>query len=148
MARLGAIAVMFCLLTGAALAADAALLDGGQLAAAMKDGEPCCVVDARGEGQRVQQPIPFAIIHRDGLKLGAGSFAVVVADDDDRALAVASAISAASAKTVYAVKGGYAVWRQTPAGVASAARPQSAAPRGFVIPGNTCEQGKPLQEFK
>ncbi len=144
---LSAFAIVLCLLTAPAWA-GAALLDGAQLAEAMKAGEPCCVIDAREEGRRKQQPIPFALVYRDGLKLGARGFALVVADDDSRALAVASSLAGQGDKTVYAVKGGYEVWRQTPAGVASAAAPETAAPRNFVIPGDTCEHGKPLQEFK
>jgi hypothetical protein len=127
--------------------AGAALLDAPQLAETMKAGEPCCVIDAREEGRRKQQPIPFALVYRDGLKLGAAGFAVVVADSDDKALAVAQTLGQ-TGKTVYAVKGGYEAWRQTPAGVASTAAPETAAPRNFVIPGDTCEHGKPLQEFK
>jgi hypothetical protein len=44
----------------------AALLDGGKLAETMKAGEPCCVIDAREEGRRKQQPIFALVIARPG----------------------------------------------------------------------------------
>ena len=77
-----------------------------------------------------------------------GGFAVVVADDDSKALTIAEALAAEAGKPVYAVKGGYDVWRLTPEGLARASAPQLTAPRNFVIPSDTCTQGKALQEFK
>ncbi len=145
--RLGAFVIVQCLLTASAWA-GAALLDGAQLTENMKAGEFCCVVDAREEGRRKQRPIPFAVTHQDGLKLAPGGFAVVVSDDDTKALTIAEALAAQAGKPVYAVKGGYDVWRQTPEGLARAGTAQIATPRNFVIPSNTCTQGQSLQEFK
>jgi hypothetical protein len=145
--KLGAIIIVQCLLFGSAWA-GAALLDGAQLTANMKSGEFCCVIDAREEGRRKQRPIPFAVTYQDGLKLAPGGFAVVVADDDAKALTIAETLAAQADKPVYAVKGGYDVWRQTPEGLARASAPQVPASRNFVIPSNTCTQGEPLQEFK
>lgn len=144
--RFGAIVLVSCLIPGFARA-EAALLDGAQLSERMNAGESCCVVDAREEGRRKQRPVPFALTYRDGLKLRAGGFAVVLADEDGNALAIAEALAADAGKTVYAVKGGYDVWRLTPEGLARAGAPRI-APRSFVIPSDTCAQGAPLQEFK
>jgi hypothetical protein len=145
--KLSAIILVFCLLPGYARA-DAALLDGAQLGEHMKAGELCCVIDAREEGRRKQRPIPFAVTYQKGLKLAPGGFAVVVADGDAKALTIAEALAANAGKPVYAVKGGYDVWRLTPEGLARASAPRMSAPRNFVIPSDTCKQGSPLQEFK
>lgn len=145
--KLGAIIAVLCLLPGFARA-GAALLDGAQLGEHMKAGELCCVVDAREEGRRKQRPIPFAITYQEDLKLAPGGFAVVVADSDGKALAIAEALAANAGKPVYAVKGGYDVWRVTPEGLARASALRMNAPRNFVIPSDTCRQGSPLQEFK
>ena len=146
--RFGAIILVSCLFPGYAWAGQAALFDGAQLGETMKAGGFCCVVDAREEGRRKQRPIPFSVTYQDGLKLAAGGFAVVVADDDSKALTIAEALAAEAGKPVYAVKGGYNVWRLTPEGLARASAPQLTAPRNFVIPSDTCAQGKALQEFK
>ena len=146
--RFGAIILVSCLFPGYACAGQAALFDGAQLGETMKSGGFCCVIDAREEGRRKQRPIPFAVTYQDGLKLAPGGFAVVVADDDTKALTIAEALAAQAGKPVYAVKGGYDVWRQTPEGLARASTAQISTPRNFVIPSNTCTQGQPLQEFK
>jgi hypothetical protein len=145
--RLGAIILVSCLFPAFARA-EAVLLDGAQLSERMKTGELCCVVDAREEGSRKRQPISFAITYRDGMKLAPGGFAVVVADGDSKAFAIAEALAARGGKPVYAVKGGFDAWRLTPEGLARAKAPQINAPRSFVIPSDTCAQGAPLQEFK
>ena len=138
-------ALLACALPGIAIAAGIALLlDGAQLAEALKGGKPCCVIDARSEGPRKQNPIPFAIIHREGMVVSGNSFAIVIADNDPRALDVAKGLAALNAGKIYAVKGGFAAWRQTAAGGAGG----TSMPKGFTIPSNTCEQGKPLHEFK
>ena len=102
--------------------AEATLLDGAQLSDRMKAGELCCVIDARQEGRRKQRPIPFAVTYREDLKLAPGGFAVVVADDDAKALTIAETLAAPANKPVYAVKGGYDVWRLTPEGLARPVR--------------------------
>ena len=146
--RFGAIVLVSCLFPGYACAGQAALFDGAQLSETMKSGGFCCVIDAREEGRRKQRPIPFAVTYHDGLKLAPGGFAVVVADDDTKALTIAEALAAQAGKPVYAVKGGYDVWRQPPEGLARAGTAQISTPLNFVIPSNTCTQGQPLQEFK
>jgi hypothetical protein len=145
--RLCAIILVSCLFPGFAVA-SAALLDGEQLSERMKGGEMCCVIDAREEGRRKQRPVRFAVTYQEGLKLSPGGFAVVVADDDAKALTIAETLAAQTDKPVYAVKGGYDAWRLTPEGLARASAPQITAPKNFVIPSDTCAQGKPLQEYK
>ena len=128
----------------ATAAGIALLLDNTQLAEALKSGQPCCVIDARSEGPRRQNPIPFAVIHREGLTISATTFAIVIADNDQRALDVARALAVLNKGKIYAVKGGFAAWQQTVAGGAGG----TSMPKSFTIPSNTCEQGKPLHEFK
>jgi hypothetical protein len=69
---------------------------------------------------------------------------VVVADDDKAALALGERIGKQfQAETVVAVKGGIDTWREV---LAIAEEP--GMPATFVIPMNTCEQGKPLQVLR
>lgn len=139
-------AFLLALMTpGRALAAGIALLlDGTQLAEVLKSGQPCCVIDARSEGPRKQNPVPFAVIYRDGMPVAGNSFAIVIADNDQRALDVAKGLAVLNAGKIYAVKGGFGAWQQTVAGGVGG----TSMPKGFTIPSNTCEQGKPLHEFK
>lgn len=128
---------------GIATAGLALLLDGTQLAEALKSSQPCCVIDARSEGPRKQNPISFAVAHREGMVVSASSFAIIIADTDQRALEIARALAASNPGRIFAVKGGFATWQQL-----SGNAEGTTMPRGFTIPSNTCEQGKPLQEFK
>ena len=150
MRNLGRVLIMLaCALSAPAWAAKAALLDGAQIREVLKKGQPCCVIDARSEGRRKQQPIPFAVIYQEGVKPKPGGFAVVVGDNDPQALAAAQAVSKKSGQDVYAVKGGYATWKQVQAGGNKfSAGAEIVAPQRFTIPSNTCEQGKALQEYK
>lgn len=137
--------LLACTLPSIVMAAGIALLlDGVQLAEALKSGQPCCVIDARSEGPRRQNPIPFAVVHREGMAVTGNSFAIVIADNDPRALDVAKALATLNAGKIYAVKGGFATWQQTVGGAAGG----TSMPKRFTIPSNTCEQGKPLHEFK
>lgn len=141
--------MLACALSAPAWAAKAALLDSAQIWEVLKKGQPCCVIDARSEGRRKQQPIPFAVIYQEGVKPKPGGFAVMVGDNDPQALAAAQAVSKKSGQDVYAVKGGYATWKQVQAGGnKSSARTEIVAPQRFTIPSNTCEQGKALHEYK
>lgn len=136
-------------LSASAWAAGAALLDGAQLREVLKKGQPCCVIDARSEGRRKQQPIPFAVIYQESVKPKPGGFAIVVGDNDPQALAAAQAVSKKSGQDVYAVKGGYDAWKRVQVGGnKSSAGTGIVAPQRFTIPSNTCEQGKALHEYK
>ena len=48
----------------AATAATVALHDRAELAAAMKEGPPCCIVDARPPGTRALRPLADALVYR------------------------------------------------------------------------------------
>lgn len=135
------IAVIFAV---PAWAGEASFLDAPQLAMLLKSSQPCCVIDARSEGLRKQAPIPFAVVHREGLSINQTSFAIVVADYDLKALEVARQLVTPEGKDIYAVKGGYATWQQIKEG----RTPLSGTPKRFTIPSDTCEQGEPLHEFK
>ena len=74
-------------------AGAAELLDDVQLTQALKGGQLCCVIDARNESRRKQQPIPFALAHQEGMTLSGSGFAVVVADYDQKALKVAQTLA-------------------------------------------------------
>lgn len=141
--------VLACVFSAPAWAATAALLDYAQLTEVLKKGQPCCVIDARSEGPRKQQPIPFAVIYKEGLKPIPGGFAVVVGDNDQQALEIAQSISRKFGQDIYAVKGGYRTWRQVQeGGQKPSAGPEAVAPQSFTIPSNTCEQGQALHEYK
>lgn len=141
--------VLACALSAPVWAAKAALLDSAQLREVLKKDQPCCVIDARSEGRRKQQPIPFAVIYREGVKPKPGGYAVVVGDNDPRALEAAQAVSKKSGQDVYAVKGGYDTWKRVQGdGDKSSAGTGVVAPQRFTIPSNTCEQGKALHEYK
>ena len=127
-----------------AWAGDASLLNGSQFAELLKSGEPCCVIDARSEGLRKQAPIPFAVVHHEGLSINQTNFAIVVADYDVKALEIAHQLVKPEGKNIYALIGGYATWQYIKMGFT----PLSGTPKRFTIPSKTCEQGKPLHEFK
>jgi hypothetical protein len=150
MKRLGALLVFLaCALSAPAWAARAELLDGARLAEVLKKGQPCCVIDAREEGRRKQQPIPFAVVYADSIRPKPGGFAVVVGNNDRQALEAAQVIAKKSGRDVFAVKGGYATWRQIQEGSKqSSTGPETLMPRNFTIPSNTCEQGQALHEYK
>jgi hypothetical protein len=133
--------------TAGALAGVASLRNDAELFSLLSASPACCVVDARSEKARQAAVMPGALPYRDGLLLKPTSHAVVVADTDARAMAVARKVAAASEHEVYAAKGGLEAWRAVEARLqAHAAR--SGSKFSFVIPHNTCEQGKPLHVFK
>lgn len=73
-------------------------------------------------------------------------FALVVGDNDQQALEIAQSVSRKSGQDVYAVKGGYAAWRQAQEGGGKPT--EIIMPQNFTIPSNTCEQGQALHEYK
>lgn len=122
----------------------ALLVDTAQLAEALKSGQPCCVIDARSEGPRKQNAIPFSVPYRDSMMVAAATFALVIADNDQRALDVARGLAVLNKGRIFALKGGFAAWQEILGGGTGG----TPMPKGFTIPSNTCEQGKPLHEFK
>ena len=130
--------------TGAA-AGTVALLDRAQLAAALEQGSPCCVVDARPAGTRALRPLPDALAYRAGMKIDPIAAVVVIADTDQNAMRVGEELARTSnAPKVIAVKGGLPTW-EAATGLAG---PAGGTALTFVIPKNTCEQDAPLQQLR
>lgn len=144
--RRGAVALLLAG-AGAAWAGAASLRNDAQLFSLLSAAPACCVIDARSDKARQADALPGALQYRDGLLVTPTSHAVIVADTDAQALAVARKVAVASAHAVYAAKGGLPAWRAVETRLqAQAAKPGSKF--SFVIPHNTCEQGKPLHVFK
>ncbi len=138
---------VFILCTGMAAATEVVPLGGEKLVAALAEGPPCCVVDARASNARALRPLPDAIAYRKGLRITPTAAVVVIADTDEDAARIGAEVGRDSnAARVIAVKGGLAAWMAATAPVQSTGAPPPAF--RFVIPSNTCEQGAPLQHFK
>jgi hypothetical protein len=128
-----------------AAAATVSLHDRAQLDAALKEGPPCCVVDARPAGSRALRPLPDALVYRKGMKINPTAAVAVIADTDENALVVGEELARETkAPKVIAVKGGLPAWEAATGAGASAA----GGPVTFVIPKNTCEQDAPLQTLR
>jgi hypothetical protein len=136
------------LLVGIVLAlpavAGATLQDRSAIVETLKSTPSCCVIDGRSPGPRQLRPLKDAVIWQKGVRINPTGSVVVIADDDKAALTLARKIGKQfGAGTVVAVKGGIDTWRDI---VAAAQEP--GMPATFVIPMNTCEQGKPLQTLR
>lgn len=128
-------------------AATALLQDEAQLAALLTTSPQCCVIDARSAQRRKEDALPGALAYGEDLRIKPTSAVVVLADTDARALAVARTLAKTSPHKVYAVKGGLQAWRAVEVRLrAQASKPGSKY--SFVVPFNTCEQGKPLHVFE
>lgn len=140
------VAAVLALLAGTASAGSVTLLGGDKLVAALAEGPPCCVVDARPAGTRALRPLPDAIAYRKGLRITPSAAVVVIADTDENAVRIGEEVARDSkAPKVIAVMGGLATWK-----AATAPAQSGAAPPGFsfVIPKNTCESGTTLQHLR
>lgn len=125
------------------LAAVDLLLDEAGLSAKLDQVQDYQLLDARNAEAQRNSPIAFSTRYQKTTPIKKG-LVLVVADTDAAALEIAKAIPAASDCSVFAVKGGSAAWQRVMARV-----PQITSVSGsFVIPKNTCEQGKPIQELK
>jgi hypothetical protein len=136
------------LLVGTLLAlpafAKGTLQDRGAIVETLKATPPCCVVDGRSQGPRQLRPLKDAVVWQKGVRINPTGAVVVIADDDKATLALARQIGRQfRAKTVVPVKGGIDTWREV-----LAAAQEPGMPASFVIPMNTCEQGKPLQTLR
>lgn len=143
--------VALCLVLAGDAWGQAALKDKAQLMAALSAGPPCCVIDGRAAANREREPLKNALPWRSDLKINPTATVVVVADRDQDALGIANALARRHpGKPIYAVKGGQATWKATTLALLVAAGLDQAmsGPVTFVIPANTCEQGKPLQELR
>lgn len=152
--RIKSLLTAFCLLLAGVAQAQASFKDKAQLLAALSAGPPCCVIDGRTAASRKREALANALPWRTDLKIDPTATVVVVADRDRDALRIAQALARAHpGKPIFAVKGGVAVWKATTLALLLSAGDASAngAPGGmvnFVIPSNTCEQGKPLQVLR
>ncbi len=137
-------------LWGAGTAHAAVALRGEvELTQALKKEPPCCVIDARGEPQRLKAPLADALRYRPDLQIIPTASIIVVADRDQDAVSVGEALAKQHpGKTIYAVKGGVTTWavvRKSLEDVSASQAPGVSKGISFVIPRNTCETGEPLQ---
>jgi hypothetical protein len=135
--------LLLLLLPALAFAAEDLLLNEDVLASYIAKQPEYQLLDARNpEAQRIS-PLAFSTKYQKSMTFKKG-LVLIVADNDAAALAIARAIPAVSDCSVFAIKGGAAAWKR----VSSKAPPPSTMSDSFVIPMNTCEQGKPLQTLK
>lgn len=147
----GSLLAVTCALFGGSAHAQASLRDQAQLVAALSAKGPCCVIDGRAAASRKTQVLENALPWRRGLKIDPTASVVVIADRDQDALGIARALARKHpGKPILAVKGGLATWKATSLALIAAAGMDAAmsGPVSFVIPANTCEQGKPLQVLR
>ncbi len=133
---------MFLLLPKVCTAKDGLLLGSDELTAKIRQAEKYQLLDARNATAQRNAPIAFSTKYRKTMAIKKG-LVLIVADTDTAAVEIARSISDAPGRSVFAVQGGEKTWRQ----VAAEASPP-VMPDSFVIPMNTCEQGKPLQELR
>lgn len=138
------------LLVAHAVHAQASLNDKTQLVAALSAKPPCCVIDGRGAASRKRETLDNALPWRSNLEIKPTATVIVVADRDQDALAIARSLERKHpGKPILAVKGGVAAWKATTfALLAGSADGGAGGLVNFVIPANTCEHGKPLQELR
>ncbi len=139
-----------CLLAiSPARAAPAALKDKTQLIDLLKRNQAITVIDGRGLRTRTQRPIPFSLIPGE-MSVDFRGVAVVIADDDGEALALAHQLSKDGKQQIYAVAGGYPTWVQARSARqdADTTESDSVVSEDFIIPSNTCEQGDALQVYE
>jgi hypothetical protein len=123
--------------------AEELLLEERALAVKLDQAQDYQLLDARNAAAQRDSPIAFATRYQNTTPVKKG-LVLVVADTDGEALAIAKAIPAAPDRFVFAVKGGCESWQH----VMTKSTPGTSVSRSFVIPTNTCEQGKPIQELK
>lgn len=146
----GPLFTALCLLLASPAQAQVSLQDKAQLVTALSAKGPCCVIDGRGAASRKREPLDNALPWHAELKINPTATVVVVADRDQDALGIARALAQIHpGKAILAVKGGVATWKAaTFALLAGSSSGGAGGLVNFVIPANTCEQGKPLQELR
>ncbi|TRZ55924.1 MAG: hypothetical protein D4S02_16790 [Rhodocyclaceae bacterium] len=126
--------------------------DKEQLAAVLRTGTPCCVIDGRSAASRKQRPLADALVYRPDSRIKPTAAVVVIADRDVDAIKIAEALAQKHpGKQIIAVKGGINTWQDASRAAALLAmgiRTPGGNALSFIIPSNTCEQGKPLQELR
>ncbi len=146
----GPLFAALCLLLANPAQAQVSLQDKAQLVKALSVKGPCCVIDGRAAASRKLEALDNALPWHADLKINPTATVVVVADSDQDALGIARALARKHpGKAIFAVKGGVATWKATTfALLAGSASGGAGGLVNFVIPANTCEQGKPLQELR
>jgi hypothetical protein len=142
---------LLCLTLATNAQAQVSLADKAQLVSALSAKAPCCVIDGRAAANRKRESLEGALPWRANLKINPTATVVVIADRDQDALGIAHALERKHpGKPILAVKGGQATWKAVSLSLlmASGMDPTMSGPVSFVIPANTCEQGKPLQELR
>jgi hypothetical protein len=140
---LRSVCLALLLLPGLSMGAEPLLLDEGALSKKVEQNQDYQLIDARNpEAQRLA-PIAFSTCYRINVTFIKG-LVLIVADTDADALAIARSVPAAPGRSAFAVKGGFEAWQRE----AAKASPATSVSKDFVIPKNTCEQGKPIQELK
>ena len=140
----GLIILWLALALPALAQADASLKTPGALGPVIAMAPGVLLVDARGLEAVSQQQLQGATPYVQGMKLVPG-MVVVVADSDEQAMQVAAALTQPGGQAVYALSGGAKAWQEI---LDERKKSAAAVPFNFVIPHNTCQQGKPLQEYK
>jgi hypothetical protein len=131
------------MLPGLCMGAEALLLDDDALSKKIEQVQDYQLLDARTpETQRIA-PLAFATRYWINARINK-ALVLVVADSDAEAVEIAQSIPAENGRAVFAVKGGDEAWRRVSARASTA----TSVSKTFVIPKNTCEQGKPIQELK
>ncbi len=137
------VCLVLLLLPGLSMGAEQLLLDEGALSKKVEQNQDYQLIDARNPEAQRAAPIAFSTCYRINVTFIKG-LVLIVADTDAEALAIAKSVPAAPGRSAFAVKGGYEAWRRE----ATKASPATSVSKDFVIPKNTCEQGKPIQELK
>ncbi len=133
---------VFLLLPKVCTAKDDLLLGSDELTAKIRQAEKYQLLDARNATAQRNAPIAFATKYRKTMAIKKGLI-LIVADTDTAAVEIARSMSGVPGRSIFAVQGGAETWRQVAAETSPPVMPDS-----FVIPMNTCEQGKPLQELR
>lgn len=134
---------MLLLLPVLSFGVEGVLLDEAALSAKLDQAQDYQLLDARGAEAQRNAPIAFSTRYQSTTPVKKG-LVLIVADTDAAAVAIAQSIPAASDHFVFAVKGGCDAWQRVAIKTSSA----PSVSGSFVIPKNTCEQGKPIQELK
>jgi len=143
MSILRSVCLALLMLPGLSLGAEAVLLEESALSKKVEQIQDYQLIDARNPEAQRSAPIAFSTRYRINVAINK-ALVLVVADTDAEAAAIARIIPAATGRSIFAVKGGVEAWQR----VASKASPVTSVSKSFVIPKNTCEQGKPIQELK
>jgi hypothetical protein len=139
----GILLLAMALASAPGFAADAQFIEEVALQKIVSKDQDYQLMDARDPEMQQIAPLAFSTRYKLNVPI-TKALVLVVADTDAEALEVARSIPAAEGRAVYAVKGGFEIWQRV---IKQAASP-AAASKSFVIPKNTCEQGKPIQELK